>query len=44
MIDRFYYRQTTHDGILKAMNESNEENVEHIWKNNIQTQIEWKNA
>jgi len=31
-----YYSQTTHDGILKAMIESNEENVKHMWKN-IQT-------
>lgn len=28
-----YYSQTTHYGILKAITKSNEENVEHVWKN-----------
>ncbi|KAF0682285.1 craniofacial development protein 2-like, partial [Aphis craccivora] len=31
-----FYRQTTHDEILKLITESNEENIEHTWKN-IQT-------
>jgi hypothetical protein len=33
-----YYRQTTHDEILKLITESNEENIEHTWKN-IQTTV-----
>lgn len=33
-----YYRQTTHDEILKLITESNKENIEHTWKN-IQTTV-----